>query len=36
MVDAESKLTYEEQLRVPPSLGPRFRPNTDESVFDHL
>ena len=33
MVDAGSKLTYEEKMRVP---GPRSRLSTDESVFDHL
>ena len=36
MVDAGSKLTYEEKLRVPPALGPRSRLSTDESIFDHL
>ena len=36
MVDAGSKLTYEEKMRVPPPLGPRSRLSTDESVFDHL
>ena len=35
MVDAGSKLTYEENMRLPPPLGPRSRPTIDESVFDH-
>ena len=26
MVNTESKLTYEEKMRVPPPLGPRSRP----------
>ena len=33
MVDAGSKLTYEEKMRVPPSLRPRSRRSTDKSVF---
>ena len=36
MVDAGSKLTYEEKMRVPPPLGPRSRSSTYEGVFDNL
>ena len=34
MVDAGSKLTHGEKMRVPPPpLGPRSRPSTDKSVL---
>ena len=33
MVDAGSKLTYEEKMRVLPPLGPRSKLSTDEGVL---
>ena len=33
MVDAGSKLTYEEKIKVQAPMGPRSRPSTDESVL---